>query len=681
MFRFSILFVLIPFLASSQPFKQELNFNWQFREAGSTQWYKATVPGTIHTDLLRNKLIPVPFFGNNEKKLQWIDTTVWEYKCIFNVDKKILSLPNIDLVFDGLDTYADLYLNGKKILFAQNMFRQYAVNITKDIVQNKNELFIRFYPAKKMVDSIAATNKIRLPDNNRVYARKAAFQFGWDWAPAFTSCGAWKKIWIDAYSISSNRMMLQKQKDEIFKKRKDNIKLVQEKDSIGTSFYFSVNGKPVFMKGANYIPADIFLPRVKKAEYRKLLMMAKNANMNMLRVWGGGVYEADEFYDLCDSIGIYVWQDFMFAGGMYPGDTGFINNVREEVQYQVQRLRHHKSIVLWCGNNEIDEAWHHWGWQQQFNLHGEDSAKVWTNYKTLFDDSLRKWVNEFDSSRPYVSSSPKYGWGNPKSYTAGDSHYWGLWWGLEPWEKFYEKTGRFVSEYGMQSMPGTDMINTFTTPADRYLFSDVIRSHQKATDGFEKLNFYLQYYFIDSNRIKKLSLEHYVYLTQCLQHYILKNSIAIHRSKMPYTMGTLLWQLNDCWPVTSWSITDYNRQPKAAWYAVRKAYEDDNHSLPDSIYPKDFFLQNPRIKITKINSTQLVVESFSDAKYIYLHGYGGNNLPDDNYFHLKRGEKKIINFTKPLPVKKIKIISLYDVLKNADNGITYSILLLETFLT
>ncbi|MEO7264548.1 MAG: hypothetical protein ABIW38_06520 [Ferruginibacter sp.] len=666
MFRFFLLFFLFPTYAKSQPFKQELNANWQFRNAGSTQWYKAVVPGTIHTDLLRNKLIPEPFYRDNEKKLHWIDTTVWEYKCSFNIDKKILSQPNIDLIFDGLDTYADAYFNGKKILFAENMFRQYAINIRSLILRGKNELLIRFYPAKKMADSIAAMNRIQLPDNNRVYARKAAFQFGWDWGPAFTSCGIWKKIWIDGYNINSTRTLLQKQRDEVYRKKKDTIKLLQEKDSMGTSFYFIVNGKPLFMKGANYIPADVFLPRVKNADYRKILLMAKNANMNMLRVWGGGIYEADEFYDLCDSLNIYVWQDLMFAGAMYPGDKAFMQNVKEEIKYQLHRLRHHKSIVLWCGNNEIDEAWHHWGWQQQFNLHGEDSAKVWADYKMLFEDSLRKWVNDFDGSRPYVSSSPTYGWGNAKSYTSGDSHYWGLWWGKEPWEKFYEKTGRFVSEYGMQSMPGMNMLNKYAAPCDRFLFSDVIRSHQKATDGFEKLNFYLQHYFIDSSRLKKLSLENYVYLTQCLQYYILKNSIIIHRSKMPSCMGTLLWQLNDCWPVTSWSITDYNRQPKAAWYAVKNAYADDNQNLPDSIYPKAYFLQNPRIKITKVNSTQVAVQSFSDAKYIYLSGFGENNLPDENYFHLKKGEKKIINFTKPLPAKIINVLSLYDVLKNAD---------------
>ncbi|MEO6404643.1 MAG: hypothetical protein ABIY51_14795 [Ferruginibacter sp.] len=662
MFRFFLFLFLIPCSVFSQSFQKELIVNWQFRKAGTIQWYPSTVPGTIHTDLLANKLIPSPFYRDNEKILQWIDTTIWEYKCIFNLDKQLLSRQKKDIVFEGLDTYAEVFLNNKKILAADNMFRRFVVDVNALLSQNNN-LLLRFYPAKKMVDSIAAINEIKLPDNNRVYARKAAFQFGWDWAPTFIGCGIWKKIWIDTYSHESHVSFIQKQKDKIFNTRKDIIKLVQEKDSIGTSFYFTVNSKPVFMKGANFIPAAIFLPTLKKEDYRKLLMMAKNANMNMLRVWGGGIYEADEFYDLCDSLGIYVWQDFMFAGGMYPGDDAFMKNVKAEIKYQLLRLRHHKSIVLWCGNNEIDEAWHNWGWQKQYSLHGADSAKIWSDYKMLFEDSLRKWVNEFDGTRPYVSSSPTYGWGNAKSYTAGDSHYWGLWWGKEPWENFKNKTGRFVSEYGMQSMPGMEMVNSFTAPADRFLFSDVLQSHQKATVGFDKLNYYLQYYFIDSNRIKKLSVENYVYLTQCLQYYILKNSIALHRSKQPWCMGTLLWQLNDCWPVTSWSITDFNRQPKAAWYAMREAYKENTLSKIENIYPKKMELKNPTLKVKQINSRQLIIQSTEDAKYIYLYGFPVDNLPSENYFDLKMGNQIIIDFTNNISVKDVKVLSLYDVLK------------------
>jgi beta-mannosidase len=374
-----------------------------------------------------------------------------------------------------------------------------------------------------------------------------------------------------------------------------------------------------------------------------MLQSAKDANMNMLRVWGGGVYEADEFYDRCDSLGIMVWQDFMFACGMYPGDEAFMNNVREEVKYQIERLRNHPCIVLWCGNNEVEEAWKNWGWQGQFNLHGADSAKVWNDYKRLFQDSLKKWVDEFDGIRPYVSTSPKNGWGHKESFTEGDSHYWGLWWGLEDWETFENKTGRFVSEYGMQAMPNWNTIKSFTDSSDRYLYSPVIQSHQKASDGFKKLNHYLTRYFIDSAKLSRLSLEDYTYLSQCMQYYILKNSITVHRSKVPANMGTLLWQLNDCWPVTSWSITDYSRQPKAAWYAVKEAYRDDVLPVKDSVYPKDIVLKKPDFNI-KFRDGNITITSDTDAKYIYLNSSDDGAIFSDNYFDLTAGESKTIAF-------------------------------------
>jgi len=386
--------------------------------------------------------------------------------------------------------------------------------------------------------------------------------------------------------------------------------------------------------------------------------------MNMLRVWGGGVYEDDAFYDLCDSLHIMVWQDFMFAGGMYPGDEAFMQNVKEEVRYQLERLRHHSCIALWCGNNEIDEAWNNWGWQDQFNLHGTDSTRIWNDYKRLFEDSLKSWVNEFDGTRSYVPSSPMHGWGHDESFKEGDSHYWGLWWGLEDWEAFKTKTGRFVSEYGMQSMPNISTIEKFTLPEDRNLSSPIIQSHQKATDGFKKLNYYLTRYFIDSSRLNKLSLEDYTYLTQCLQYYILKNSIAIQRSKYPTNMGTLLWQLNDCWPVSSWSITDYSRQPKAAWYAVREGYRDEVKVENDQEDPKDWRLKKPSFLI-KRDETALLITSNVDAKYVYVWEDDGTVF-DDNYFDLKAGETKKVRlkyrYFGPDEEKRIKVKSLYDVL-------------------
>lgn len=634
----------------------ELNEGWQFRNINENTWYPATVPGTIHTDLLANQRIPDPFYRDNESKLQWIDKADWEYKMDFELAKKDIRNKKVELQFDGLDTYADVYLNGKLILQADNMFRQWTVDIKPFLDKKKNELLIRFWSAQNRVDSIAnAQLPLVRPDNNRVYVRKAQFQFGWDWGPKFVGCGIWKKVRLLVEDKSSQWIMAPEPVSW------NDVKLIRQKDATGTSFYFEKNGKPVYCKGANWIPADIFLPRVTKDEYRKLLLMAKEANMNMLRVWGGGVYEDDYFYDLCDSLEIMVWQDFMFAGGMYPGDESFMNNVREEVKYQVGRLRRHPCIVLWCGNNEIDEAWKNWGWQKQFNLHGEDSARIWNDYKRLFEDSLKKWVDRYDGTRPYVSTSPKNGWGHKESFTEGDSHYWGVWWGLEDWEVFETKTGRFISEYGMQAMPNWHTIKGFTDSSDRYLYSPVVLQHQKAGDGFKKLNHYLARYIIDSARIGKLSLEEYMYATQCLQHYILRNSIAVHRSKYPVNMGTLLWQLNDCWPVASWSITDYSRHPKAAWYAVKEAYRSDITPAPEGGYPKDMKLLKPVYNVTA-SGNSVTVKSSQLARYVYLYTDDPGIVFSNNYFTLYPEAPEIISSNKPVDAKKIRVMSLADLM-------------------
>ncbi len=632
--------------------------NWQFTNANKIHWYKATVPGNVHTDLQANKLIADPFYADNEKRLQWIDTCDWIYKTSFVVDEKQLTSNSVELVFDGLDTYADVYLNNKLLLKANNMFRDWKINVKPYLKKGNNALKICFHSAKKMVDSIAkAALPLVLPDNNRVYARKAAFQFGWDWGPIFIGCGIWKNVQLK-FNCS--------EKQSPINYKPIMAKLIQQKDSIGESFYLEKNGKPFYVKGANWIPANIFLPNVKKSDYTKLLLSAKNAHMNMLRVWGGGVYEDDYFYDLCDSLGIMVWQDFMFANGMYPADSAYLQNVKAEVIYQIERLKKHPCIVLWCGNNEIDEAWHNWGWQNQFNLHGADSATVWDNYKTLFEDSLKSWVNEYDGRRPYISSSPKLGWGNKKSIIEGDSHYWGLWWGMEDWETFKTHTGRFVSEYGMQAMSNYETIKTYVPSNNLRFSSPAVQWHQKASNGFNKLHFYLDKYFIDSSKLSKLSLEEYSYLTQCLQYYILKNCIAVQRNKMPYNMGTLLWQLNDCWPSTSWSITDFSHAPKAAWYAVKEAYRDDVMLVTDTFYPIQVLLQKPTFTILQEGEYGFSIQSNVDAKYIYINDGKGSETISDNYFDLKAGEKKMLSFSNryfSLYIKNsMKIISLYDVL-------------------
>ena len=653
---FLMIFVLqvsLTFTAKAQILTQKIHSDWEFRQQNKADWFPAKVPGEVHVDLLNNKLIPDPFYRDNEKKLQWIEKENWEYHTTFTVSSAILAKKHINLVFDGLDTYAEVFLNGKLVLKADNMFRQWQIDAKNELRSSGNKLMIRFYSAQNKVDSLAkASLPFVIPDHARAYARKAQFHFGWDWGPKFTTAGIWKAVRLEAFDS--------KPVEKIFTPPLK-VELVQQPDQYGTSFYFKINGNATYMKGANYIPSDAFVTRMKREDYRKMLMMAKDANMNMLRVWGGGIYENDDFYDLCDSLGIYVWQDFMFAGAMIPGDQAFFDNVKAEVKYQVKRLRHHKSIVLWCGNNEVDEAWNRWGWQTSFKINAKDSLKLWNDYTRMFRDSIPKWVKEVDPSRPYISSSPKLGWGVKESITEGDSHYWGVWWGGEDFEVFEKKTGRFVSEYGMQAMPNYSSVLKYTQPQDRYLFSDVIKSHQKAGNGFTKLGGYLNNYLLDSAKIATLSLEDYTYLTQCVQYYGFKNMILIHQAKAPYNMGTLLWQLNDCWPVASWSITDYyDRAPKAAWYAVKTAYSS-HPPQRDTVKPKELNLTNPKITYT-IKGNRITLKSQTFAKYVFVEVKGLKGRLSDNYFDLEAGKEKKIEWVGDVISNNIKIKSLWDVI-------------------
>ena len=647
-------FINLFFLANAQNSSVVLKNGWQFRQEKTVKWNAATVPGEVHTDLLNNKLIPDPFFRDNEKKLQWIEKKNWEYKTSFQVTPEALKKKNAVLVFDGLDTYATVYLNGKQILKANNMFRQWRVDVKKYLNPGTNKLVVVFLSAQNVVDLLAKKDlPFVIPDNPRLYVRKSQYHFGWDWGPKFTTCGIWKEVRLETFDEKTP------EKPYVLNRK---IELVQQPDSLGKSFYFKIDDKAVYMKGANYIPSDAFLSRVTKKDYEKIVLSAKDANMNMLRVWGGGIYEDDYFYDLCDKYGINVWQDFMFAGTMVPGDKAFFDNVKEEVQYQVKRLRHHPSIVLWCGNNESDEAFKNWGWQKSMNMSKQDSTRLWKDYVRLFQDSIPKWVKEVDDKRPYISSSPLFGWGRKQSMTEGDSHYWGTWWGLEDIEVVKNKTGRFVSEYGMQAMPNYSSIEKFTLPEDRHLFSDVLKAHQKAGNGFTKLNSYLNRYFIDSTKVKNMKVEDYTYLTQCLQYYSLKNIIGIHRSKAPYNMGTLVWQLNDCWPVASWSVTDYyNRQPKAAWYAMREAYRDDKTPEIDLTRPIDLKLENPKISWA-IKGNEITIKALKPAKYVYLEIKGYQGKLSTNYMDLSAGEEMKISFEGKITNPIITVMSLYDVI-------------------
>lgn len=544
---------------------QSLNTNWKFKASNTSQWYTAMVPGTIHTDLIQHKLIPNPFYRDNEKKVQWVSHTNWEYQTYFNVSTNNLKQKNIQIVFEGLDTYATVFLNGKKILTANNMFRIWRVAV-KNLLQQKNNLLcIVFTNANKIADSLANQSILKYPcENNRNFIRKAQYHFGWDFAPNLTTCGIWRNVQLvfgnDNSTIQHNPPSW-------------NVKLIQEKDSIGQSFYFTQNNRPIFIKGANWVPADVFLPRVSKIKYRNLLIAAKNAGINLLRVWGGGIYEDDYFYQLCDSLHIMVWQDFMFAGAMYPADEASLQNIQQEVIDNIKRLNHHPCIVLWCGNNEIDEAWNNWGWQKQFNLSNADSAILWKEYQKIFHQLLPTLVATY-SNKPYIASTPLYGWGKQKSMTHGDSHYWGVWWGLEPIANYTQRIPRFMSEYGMQSFPNLSSILQFTIPADRDTNTAVMKIHQKHNTGFQNLATYIAQNNQHPNTFNQL-----IQATQTIQSKALQTAISAHFQAQPYCMGTILWQWNDCWPGITWSVIDYYGNKKLAYNTIKKLYKQKNTNV------------------------------------------------------------------------------------------------------
>lgn len=631
-----------------------LSSGWKFREAGKEEWLSATVPGCVHTDLLANKKIEDPFYRDNEKNLQWIGKTDWEYQTSFNVSAETLKRQNIEIVFQGLDTYANVFLNDKEILSADNMFRTWRVDVKNTLKQGENTLKIKFrspineiLPLMKKLDyELPAVND--QGEKTSPYTRKAPYQFGWDWGPRFVTSGIWKPINLVAWDnariedlqikqnklskenaelsavvelisateteatievenekkiVASKQIKLAKGVNKIsldfamanpklwfpiglgeqalytFKARLSvnkkpvdeqskrtgfrTLELRQKPDEHGISFEFVINGIPVFGRGANWIPADIFPTRITKEKYKELLTSLKDANMNMLRVWGGGIYEDDYYYDLADEMGILVWQDFMFACSMYPGDKNFLENVRAEAIDNVKRLRNHPSIVLWCGNNEIETAWLHWGWKERLPNH------IWDDYLKLFVRLLPEVLDEYDPSRPYWQSSPSSNFqDNPDSQRIGDVHYWQVWHAEKPYKEYEKQFPRFMSEYGFQSFPEFETVKTYTTEEDRKsIETPIMLAHQRHPRGNQLVK---EYMLREYNQPK--DFESFLYVSQVLQAEGIKIGAEHFRRIMPRNMGSLYWQANDCWQVASWSGMDYFGRWKALMYYTKKFY-------------------------------------------------------------------------------------------------------------
>jgi len=652
---------------------KNLHEGWKFRQARLTNWYPATVPGVVHTDLLQNKIIEDPFFRLNERGLQWIDKEDWVYETCFTLAADMMRKENMELVFEGLDTYADVYLNDECILKADNMFRCWSIPVRQYIREENNILKVYFHSPVKIDVPKWDALPYQYPASNdqsengglfnkkiSIFARKAGYHYGWDWGPRLVTSGIWRPVYIRAWSdlrindvfieqkevgagraVIAGHVELDADKDMdgvlvtitdeatgrvlgewqadlkrgtnrvtvdfvlhkpklwwsnglgepfLYRFRTDiiaggelldsktervgirSLKVVHQPDKDGHTFYIELNGRPVFAKGANYIPLDNFLPRVTPENYKRTILDAAGVNMNMLRVWGGGIYENDVFYDLCDEHGIMIWQDFMFACSMYPAEGALLDNIHQEAVDNVKRLRNHACIALWCGNNECQDAWLGWGWKREIERQNKEYAdKIWAQYRQQYHVTLPGVVREYAPGTFYWPSSPFAFEGEMSGTTDGDRHYWSVWHGKAPISDYDSEKSRFFSEYGFQSFPEFESVKRYAPyPEDWDIRSEVMMSHQR---GGDHANGLIETYLLNEYK-KPRDFRAFLYMNHVLQGDAIKTAIESHRRQMPYNMGTLFWQHNDCWPVASWASRDYYGRWKAQHYYTRKVYDD-----------------------------------------------------------------------------------------------------------
>jgi beta-mannosidase len=684
-----------------------LDHGWQFRQiaAGAQQgtgWLPATVPGDVHLDLLANKKISDPFFRDNEAKLQWIEQEGWEYQLDFDVTSGLLARSNVDLVFDGLDSAAQVFLNDVQVLSTDNAFRIWRVPAKAHLHAGKNQLRVVFASPIKAAAAVAASDpwQPKTKTDPKTYIRKPAYEYGWDWGPRFVTSGIWKPVRLEAWdkvriadfairqrdvsrevahidaeveveastagsakvtvqysdagkpaTASSNATLhagrnvidlpieirqpklwfpagygeqplyaftaqistgAQPSDERKAKAGLRSVVLHRELDKWGRSFELVVNGIPVFAKGADVIPFDSFPNRVTTADYRRILESARDANMNTIRHWGGGYYETEEFYSICDELGLMVWQDFQFGNDWQPGTYAFKLNIEAEAEDQVRRLRNHPSIVLWSGNNETEEAI---SWGPRATLSIEVKYQMWQDYLTEFSGILPRVVARLDSETPYWPSSPSadYEEVSDKFHT-GDDHIWDVWHGRVPFSTYETHHSRFVTEYGFQSFPEMRTVEAFTEPQDRAnIFTPVMLAHQKNNEGNSIIHDYMLRDYPEPKDFPS-----FLYASQVLQAEGIKIGAEHFRRSRPETMGSIFWQLNDCWPVASWSSIDYYGRWKALQYYARRFY------APILVSPH---VENGAVKV-------YIVSDKTEAKpatlRVRLMNFGGKVLLDQS---------------------------------------------------
>lgn len=637
-----------------------LNEGWSFCQAGRQEWRSAEVPGVVQTDLLRHELIPDFMQGSNIDSVQWIENEDWIYKRTIIATETLLRHGHLDLVFKGLDTFAEVYLNDSLLGKADNMFRSWEWSIKPLLRKGENELKVIFRSPIKEGAKLREAYGIQLPHDSdpsgvSPYIRKAAYQFGWDFCPRLVTSGIWKGVELRGWSgarvvgvdirrlddpeshgkilfmpgleidegvrphvklilddslvLSGHDGTMVRSKDpaplsalieldhaarwqprsngvqsvhrlrcEVRLKERlvsvweddvgfAHVELKQHADSIGRTFGFIVNGKEMFVRGANLIPPSMVPPH--DGAWVELVASMVRSNMNMVRVWSGGVYPPEAFYDACDTAGIMVWQDIMLAN-LVPGTRSFTENVNWEVADLIERLQRHPCVALYCGNNELDVAWKNWGWQNRYGIHDQDSVLVAGDNRNLFTVGIPVALDIHGGEDvSYVPTSPLSNWGNAKGLTEGDLHYWGVWHGDSTFSSFKNNVGRFVSEWGFQSYPDSALLAKYIRPDSLYLGSPAVKRLQRSykTDRpiWEAIEREL-------GEERPNTLGGFIEASQRAQAKAYGMAIEAHMNARPHCMGTLLWQLNDCWPGPSWSIIDYEGNPKPAYEAVKAAF-------------------------------------------------------------------------------------------------------------
>jgi beta-mannosidase len=664
---------------------QSLAGKWQFRQSGVSgelaDWMPAQAPGGVHTDLMTAGKIPDPFVADHEKAVMWVAESDWEYRCVFRPQAGLAGEERLWLVFDGLDTVAEVRLNGQILGKSENMFRRYAWEVKDLLADGENELLVAFSsPVKYMQARFAKRPLLGVSQaiEGAPYIRKAPCQFGWDWGPMLPPVGIWKDVrlegrsaaklenvhlrqahtpgkaivsadlqagqwdaaplaakliltapdgaqWLAEAPLSAGKARLEvtieqpqlwwpngygaqplydvevrlEKPGQLCDQRSYKLGLRtlehrRQKDQWGESFTFVVNGVPVFAKGANWIPADSFPTRLSDAHLERLIRDAAATHQNMLRVWGGGFYEEDRFYDLCDRYGILVWQDGIFACSIYPLDQQeFLDNLYPEVIENVRRLRHHACLALWCGNNEMEQGWESWGWARLDNeemvlafleqtpalhnflgmLRGRKLLPDWKElrdaYEKFFYTTLAEWIAQEDPDTAYWTSSPSSNshFVDVNGVQVGDTHNWEVWHGNLPFKAYRQHPSRFVSEFGFQSLPALATVCTYAEPKDWNMTSYIMEHHQRNAAGNSKIITYMTDHFRMPKDFPAL-----VYLTQLLQAEAVRTGVEFWRRSRARTSGALYWQLNDCWPVASWASIDYFGRWKALHYSARRFY-------------------------------------------------------------------------------------------------------------